>query len=77
MSAPESHGPVADHQALFDRWNRERFAAAVVCERCRTRPPTDIMRYTAFCAVCRECRDFLLDGIERTIDELNRERRED
>lgn len=74
---PESWGPASDHQAEFDRRNRERFDAAPLCERCKRRPPTDIMRYTSYCAVCAECRDFLLEDIARAIqeatDELKRE----
>jgi hypothetical protein len=53
------HGREANDQALFDRWNQERFDKATVCERCKERPPTDIMRYTAYCAVCRQCADEL------------------
>jgi hypothetical protein len=77
MSGPTHHGPQADRQEHFDRVDRALFDATPLCERCKKRPPTDILRYTAFRAVCRECRDFILDSIERTIQEINREREED
>jgi hypothetical protein len=71
MADPAHHGPDANDQEFFDRLNRERFDAAAVCERCKRRPPTDIMIYTNYCAVCRACRDYLLDSLARSTEESN------
>ncbi len=66
MSNPRYHGSPVDKysQEIFDSWNLERFNKAIVCERCKKNPPTDIMRYTSYIAVCESCRDFLLEDMK-------------
>lgn len=66
------HGPEANHQEFFDQLNLERFNKAEVCERCKKRPPAEIMRYTNYCAVCRECADELLTDLRECQEELSR-----